>query len=176
MSRIIGICGRAFSGKSLFASYLEAALCRHGVRPYTVQFSRRIKIAAGDLGWDGEKDERGRRFLVEIGRAARQYSSDIFIRHMERVLSDVEPDSVLIIPDVRLKEEAEWIRKNGGHIVKITRNPELRAPAGKFADSDRTETEPDGILPDTLIPNDGSRKDLQDSAECFKEKIKWWGR
>ena len=60
----------------------------------------------------------------------------------------------LIITDVRFENEADWIRKNGGHVIHLTRG---EAPAVREHASEAGVTMGDG---DYAYQNDGSLPDL----------------
>jgi hypothetical protein len=62
-----------------------------------------------------------------------------------------------VVTDVRLPNEAEWIRSNGGQVWKVIRKgAALSTPASNHV----SETSVDEIRPDVIVPNVGSIEDL----------------
>lgn len=133
---LIGIVGLAGSGKSSLA----AALARRGWT--RVAFADELKrIAREQFGWDGVKDERGRRLLQVLGtEAGRAYRPDIWVERLfaSRIATG-EPDESgrsvdymlaqrgarVVIDDCRFPNEVEAIRARGGRIVLVTRTAAL---------------------------------------------------
>jgi hypothetical protein len=64
----------------------------------------------------------------------------------------------MIISDVRMRNEAEAIKRNGGVIIRIMRDVE-------HSDTHKSEVEIDMIEPDYLIYNNKTIKDLNSSLE-----------
>lgn len=75
MRPLIGIAGRAGAGKTTIAKYLE-----HRHHFHRLAFADTLKYLATRMGWDGEKDERGRRLLQHLGDVGREYREDCWIR------------------------------------------------------------------------------------------------
>ncbi len=84
---IIAMRGKAGSGKDTFALMMEelnpGVVCR-------LSFARAVKDCSSSLfGWDGEKDERGRRLLQRFGtECARHFDGEIWVRLLEEGVSD----------------------------------------------------------------------------------------
>lgn len=179
MSRdIIGIAGLKRSGKDTIANFLGIDYhfqVHHLADP--------LKEGARCLGWDGTKDntEFGRPFLEWLGMDVfkGKFGRDYFARLLfQKGFQHADP---VAIPDVRDKEEAEYIQAQGGKILLVTRTHPEHLQMIKEQPSisdDRLKL----IVPDYEIINDGTEEDLRKKVrklmrdefqyrayrECFK--------
>lgn len=182
---LIGLIGRARSGKDTFArglvsrGYTRVAFAdplREMVeeidpivdvghvsrRPLSL---RRALDAHG--GWEGIKDSvygpEARRLLQQSGQAVRRYEPDFWLRAgMLKALATIDHGSgAAVITDVRYKNEADAIQKEGGVLVRIVR-PDLVS-----TDTHPSETELDGYPTDFTIRNTGTADDLADLARSL---------
>jgi hypothetical protein len=135
----IGLIGWAGSGKDTAA----LALMDRGWK--RVAFADALKGRALYLGWDGRKDERGRRLLQDIGMAMRTYDAQHWIDHARGAMRG----RPCVFTDVRFTNEADFIRAEGGIIVRVIREGlnvgEHESEAGQLA-----------IRSDQSILNDGT--------------------
>ena len=158
MTTYIGITGYAQSGKTTMA---KAAVYRFAdadrvakVRP----FASAVKsIAVDHFGWDGVKDERGRRLLQVLGTdAGRAYDPDIWVRKWADTKpfswAEYIPSGVLIADDVRFQNEADAIRELGGFIIRVHR---------KGHDAGDHASEQDMPVADLEYHNDGTIDDMR---------------
>jgi len=137
--RIVAFMGIAGSGKSYAASVVKE--CYPAYRLFS--FAHEIKrLARYYMGWDGEKDERGRKLLQDLGMAGRAYDSQLWVGFMP-------PDRLLVIDDVRFLNEAAAIREHGGIVIRVRR-------FGVDPMDHVSETEQEQITPDFTLINDGS--------------------
>lgn len=162
MKRVfIGITGRAGAGKTTFANFLRDALAETEVRDRCgiVPFAAPVKEIATKMGWDGKKDEKGRRLLQLIGTECGRecIGQDVWVKAwFGRVRAGASTlELVTIADDVRFENEAWAIRSLGGLIVRIDR-PE-RPPLSKrlaswFRPTHRSER--GGIVADAVVLND----------------------
>jgi dephospho-CoA kinase len=121
----IGITGLAGSGKDTAADFI----CRE--YGYTrVSFAAPLKTACVSLGWDSNKDARGRKLLQDVGMAFRLYDETTWINALDKSLA-VESDIPMeesrrkryVFPDVRFKNEAEYIKQSrNGMIIRVVRD------------------------------------------------------
>lgn len=111
--RIIGLVGRARSGKGTAGGLLAAALADAGWTVRIDAFAVGVKHVAGRvMGYAGEKTDFWRQALQTIGlhyRCTRH--EDYWIRLLINRLVErrSERPDILIVPDVRFPNEAEWI-------------------------------------------------------------------
>lgn len=162
----IGIAGRVGSGKTTFANYLLDYL----PMAYILPFANPIKKFALDLGWDGKKNEKGRRLLqllgTEIGREC--IDPNIWINHWSDCT--LRPMHIgvkyFIADDVRFRNEAKAINGTGftffitGRSNKTVDDSHL-SERGLFID-DCNHT----------IYNNGTLVDLSIKAKEWANKIK----
>lgn len=127
------ISGKAQHGKDTFADGLAKFVSRMRCGKSTfvkMSFAAGIKDLAYSLGWNGEKDEKGRALLQTIGNGARQYDENIWVKNLIAKL-DVLDDNLrppfVAVSDCRHENEItyvkDWGEKNGYAVytVRITR-------------------------------------------------------
>lgn len=167
MTRIIGFCGRKYSGKD---SAAKAILDRYPAAE-RFAFASEIKRIAqrvygftrrqtdGDLKevvdtrWGITPREVMQRIGTEMGRSIHE---DTWVRY---ALDNEIPSSgadIAVLTDVRFDNEAKAIRARGGTVIRIVR-PGL--PRGPFS-GHPSETGIDLLEVDHEIVNDGSIADL----------------
>ena len=110
-------------------------------RIYAVQFSSVgwIKEVAEDLGWDGNKDEKGRNLLSGLKHLLTAYDDIPFKKTVENVRFWIEPEDkhfvdaldnyeyTLVFIDVREPEEINKYKKEFNAKTILIRNPEAEA-------------------------------------------------
>ena len=140
----IGLIGWAGAGKDTAAR----ALLERGWN--RVAFADAIKTGAYHLGWDGRKDDRGRRLLQDIGMALRAFDENFWIHKAQNLMKG----GPCVFTDVRFQNEADFIRSEGGIIVRVIH--------GWLAAVDEHESESGqlAIRSDQSILNDGSIEHL----------------
>lgn len=106
----IGLIGWAGAGKDTAA----LALIERGWK--RVAFADALKVKTLGMGWDGKKDDRGRRLLCDLGMAMRAYEPNHWIDHARGA---IRGRSCCVFTDVRFQNEADFIRSLGGIIVRV---------------------------------------------------------
>ncbi len=165
---VVGFCGPFRSGKSLAAGFVADIFgCTK------VHFASGVKeIAKECFGWDGEKDEKGRRLLQRIGTdCGRMYNPNIWVEKTAKQIEYFylrEINRLFVIDDVRFDNEAIFVHlfKNS-LVIKIDRElakDELRQHASEL-----------GVNPaliDVIIVNDSSKNELgRKVIRCILEKF-----
>lgn len=168
---IVGISGKAESGKDVVASRLVQA---HGFTRHA--FADAIKVAyfdatfggasidtdKGKIAWvDANKHHAAvRSRLQEIGQARRAEDPDYWVAQVWAWQSAHGIEG-LVIPDVRYKNEAEAIKRRNGLVIRVERpghgnqlTPEQRAHTSE-CDLDDYE----GF--DLILGNTGTIEDLE---------------
>lgn len=164
---LIGIAGRARSGKDTVANFIIAA-----IGGYRYSFADPIRAMLAPLGvnmsdpyWQARKEElipalgvSPRRMMQTLGTEwGRQLiNPDLWLIMAHQRLLQNGPG--MVIPDVRFDNEAAWIRKHGGRIIHVFR------PDTKAVEAHASE---DGIeMQDTDVRlfNSGTLEELQFSV------------
>lgn len=98
---IILIAGYAGTGKSTFADMLGKFI-QDSER---LRFAGKVKEIAKELGWDGQKDRRGRKLLQTIGGEGRYYSDGMI--WVNDVIERIKKSDrkIIIIDDFRYPNE-----------------------------------------------------------------------
>ena len=169
---LIGITGYKSSGKST-ATEMLSSLLHCEVRSFATPLKEMVcaltcctmsqledynfkenEIVPKHL-WNYCSDDRRnyRSLLQGLGDVMRDVNQDVFV---ECALSNTP--STVIISDVRMRNEAEAVKRNGGIIIRIMRDVE-------HSDTHKSEVEIDIIEPDYLIYNNKTIKDLSNSLE-----------
>jgi len=173
MTTIIGLAGRARTGKDTAAAYLEDMF---GFEP--VAFAAPIKTAIAD--WfdldarhlEGDLKETP---LPDIGKSHRQlfqtlgtewcrqlvhpdvwiYVMDAWLRRLEReYFAQGAQLFGVVVSDVRFDNEAEWVRRRGGLLIHLERGS---APDVSAHISESGVTRADS---DIVLRNDGTIDEL----------------
>lgn len=146
--KLIGIHGKAGSGKDVIATYL------HKTRPntWTEAFANPLKAAAAAMYgiplerfndrehkelpndyWNVSPRQIAQFFGTEmvrntIGMLIPEIGTDFWVKRMEGRLTnqlddiEYEPGEVVVIPDVRFQNEYDWVLAQGGIIIHLTRS------------------------------------------------------
>lgn len=116
---IILIAGKAGVGKTTLANALKTSFEKIAVTCEIFPFAERVKaVAKEQFGWDGEKDERGRKLLINIGMMGREYNPDIWANKvLEKIAS--KPVEVIIIDDWRFPNEGKVIKEFNFNLFRI---------------------------------------------------------
>jgi len=114
--QILGISGKAESGKDTTALFLKQKLENLGKRVLIIHYADYLKTICREwFGWDGNKDEKGREILQRIGtNIVRNQDPYFWVESVGRTLSMFSDywDYVLI-PDTRfLSEIFYWSKKD----------------------------------------------------------------
>lgn len=149
LTKTIGFTGLAGSGKTYAATWFRLRTGKGSVW----SFAAEIKAIAKSMGWDGVKDDRGRKLLQDVGMAGRAYDPWTWV-------SKMPTDQPIIIDDVRFLNEAEAIRAVGGIVVRIIR-------PGLTPMDHESETEQRYIIADYTLIND---EELEEELEALYER------
>ena len=161
---LIGIAGRARSGKDTVANFIIAA-----IGGYRYSFADPIRAMLAPLGvdmndpyWQARKEDiipalgvSPRRMMQTLGTewGRNLISPDLWLVLAHQRLLRNGPG--MVISDVRFENEAAWIRKHGGRIIHVIR------PDAKAVEAHASE---DGIEmqdTDARLFNSGTLEELQ---------------
>jgi len=116
--------------------------------------------ALGEFGWDGQKDERGRALLQDLGMAARRYNPNFWIEQLTWPTKSRAHNLPQVFTDVRFQNEADYVRSIGGIIVRIVR-------PGIISGNHESELKQSEIAADLEIVNDGTIEDLHNKIRAI---------
>lgn len=161
---VIGITGRARSGKDTVASFLLAA-----IGGYQYAFADPIRAMLQPLGidmrdpyWQKHKEDvipalgvSPRHLMQTLGTewGRELIHPEIWLLLAKQRLLRMGPG--MIISDVRFDNEAEWIRSIGGRIIHVRRK--TATPVNQHVSENGVTLDPT----DLVINNDGDLEDLQ---------------
>lgn len=120
---LIGLSGKKRVGKDTVGHWLEV---KHDFS--RVSFAALLKKQAKRVGWNGHKDEKGRKLLQDLGMVVRIYDEDFWVDAAFRELAKMNRktgQANFVITDVRFKNEARRIKDAGGVMIRITRPDEI---------------------------------------------------
>lgn len=133
-------------------------------------FADRLKEIAYAVGWDGNKDEKGRKLLIDLGNAIRAYCPTYFVDFLlkEISVSSIPSDSIVGVTDLRMQNEEEGLRKEFGKnltVVGVERNVDSSLA------TDPTQSYYVNIKKDVVVYNDGTKDDLREKLREVMERV-----
>ena len=144
---IIGVSGKATSGKDYVSNLLISEL-KDSVRKLSLadslkeELAKELDIPVDDLHNHNKYQYRER--LISFGKEGRAKNIDIWIEKLIQKFNK-NPTEILIIPDIRFPNEAEFIKAHKGIIIRVHRPVELI--------DDVSETSLDDYKFDCIIDN-----------------------
>jgi hypothetical protein len=172
--KIVLISGKAESGKDSFHELASKILKREGLHiPTRVAYADEVKFIAEQMGWNGEKDEKGRAGLIMVGDGAREYFDKlVWIRKLVRKIDNISNalDSskrMIFVTDCRYPNEIDMVKNyfilrghdvysvrviRPNHVSKLT--PEQRANRSEVALDDYKDW-------DFVITNDATLRQFE---------------
>ena len=112
------LSGKAESGKDTVAKILRGSFGLE--KPVILSFGSYVKDVATILGWDGQKDEKGRALLQWLGDGVKQFNPDLWVNktidEMKR-LHEENNVSIFIISDCRYVNEITRMKEEFGEMV-----------------------------------------------------------
>ena len=153
--KVIVINGMGGVGKSTFIS-----LC-HEIDPRVIETSTVdfVKEIALQAGWDGTKDEDGRRFLSDLKDAMERYH-DIPNKKVDEFIK-FHPDNIIFVNAREPHNIAYYQNKYNARTV-IVNNCNVKQIYGNHADENVNNYDYD-----VVINNSGTLKDLKETAKWF---------
>jgi len=157
----IAFYGPMVSGKTYLANHLVA---NHNYRK--VAFADKLKSLAYELFGVQYKDGPDRIILQKLGDAMRSIDEDVWIKYalntiqMNKYLPNLSKYRV-VIDDLRLANEAKWLKKNGFILIYVDADENIRVErmstlypnAAPEALLHASEQEYKHIVPDYILKN-----------------------
>lgn len=116
---VIGIGGNMKCGKTTAADFIAVTLNQHMPErngyhvANRISFATKLKEVATLMGWDGQKDPRGRFLLQHLGtEVGRAYDADMWVKHVAATARQWY-QGILVIDDCRFPKEVDWCNKYG---------------------------------------------------------------
>jgi hypothetical protein len=139
------ISGRAGTGKTTTANFMKEYITSLGLSSTISPFAVGVKECAKFAGWDGNKDEKGRQFLIDIGMSGRKYDKDIWCRTtFKYIIPDLKgwPFDFVLVDDCRFPNEISYVKNDWTYQTFVTRieSPERECLKGKSQYNDESET------------------------------------
>lgn len=174
-NKLIGLAGRAGSGKSTIAAELWD---EH--RFFETAFADRVKdVVAAMFGWD-RLDLEDRTFketvdpkfgitprtaLQKVGQGMKQqFGDDIWVTLWRQVYDELAGSHDVVVSDIRFEIEAAEVRRLGGTIVHILRDD---LPQVNGVLNDETERGIEVHAEDLVLDNNGNLEDLDANLEAI---------
>ena len=159
------LSGKAGVGKTTLAGILKAEFKKYGLNVENFSFASSLKEVAKIMYWDGRKDERGRKFLQDLGQVGRAYNQDLWCGNLLEVTVPNRvgyPFDIITIDDWRFRNEYDFV---AGNYLYHTFTVRLIAPDRELLKGSPTynnvsETELDDFDFDLVIDNSGDGLDL----------------
>lgn len=153
--------GKPRAGKDTFAMILNRYM-----NVYKYSAVTKVKEIATLCGWDGQKEERDRKFLHELKMLTSEYSDmayqDVVNEIKKYRNGEIEAD--IFIVDVREPEEIERLAKEVGALTVFIENNNVPAITSNAADANVENYEYDFV-----VPNNGTMNDFEEEIKLFME-------
>lgn len=170
--RIVGISGKAESGKTTFANILREELELNNKRVLLINYGDFVKFVAKQYYfWNGEKDEGGRALLQHIGteQGRNKVSENIWVDMVINTVEVAQNDyDVAIVADCRFPNEFDRWRERGYEMLKIkmwriTHESKLTEEQKQHPSETALDNYEDRNM--IIIQNEGTLEDLQSIAK-----------
>lgn len=162
--RIIGITGKAGSGKDWLANTIRTEVAESGLTYLRYALAWPIKnelIARGECTFDEAhftKPPRVRDRLQQFGteQGRNVFGADYWLRHADnwmQLFADQGIDGV-VVPDCRFANEIDWVHARGGKVVRMLHGPGRKYPLeGTPFARHSSECAADGVSVDAELVN-----------------------
>lgn len=150
------------SGKDTFVNY-----CSEYIKTVNISSVDKVKEAANILvGWNGEKDEKSRKLLVDLKRLSIEYNDSPTKYIVEKAKEFEKSDNEIMFIHIREIAEIEKIKQIINAKTLLVKNPKVKLILSNESDANVNNYEYDYVL-----LNNGTLVDLQKKARDFVKKI-----
>lgn len=170
---IIMITGKAGCGKDTAFKIIEK-YATGLVKRYA--FADPLKDIAYKVGWDGIKDDKGRKLLVSLGKAINQYQKNFFVFETANAITEDKDISTKVITDFRLpceyKAMREWFPECERIVlIKIFgRASEYGRTTDDITERDISEDDI-GRCFDFIVDNSGSYSEFENNIKYIVKEL-----
>lgn len=168
--KLICISGKAGAGKDTVGCMIADYLCFNGHTAGVIHNADLVKMICTTLfGWNGIKDEAGRKLLQEVGTdIVRAQDPDYWVRSVYDIVNLFqEKFEYIVIPDCRFPNEIEYHRDRGLYALSVRVEREDITQYSPERLSHISETAMDHYLHDVTIRNNGTLGQLRRDVEAF---------
>ena len=161
--KVIILNGRGAVGKDTFVD-----LCNEFCHALHTSSVKPIKELAEEIGWDGTKDEKSRKFLSDLKDLTTEFNDYPFkwlCNAYQTFISGVDNFDVLFI-DIREPQEVERAKQTFNAITVLIKNKNVPLIVSNHADK-----EAENYDYDYIIYNDGTLDELRKAAKDFIENV-----
>lgn len=121
---LIGLVGRARSGKSTVVSAMVERAEEKSLKPWVYDIGGLVRAFCVEHGILPDIPRESMTHeqldtLVKVGKEQRGLQPDFWIQDVEAFYQK-NRQTVVLIPNVRYENELALVRRNGGHIVRVT--------------------------------------------------------
>lgn len=174
--KVILISGKARHGKDTVAEILKNRLISDDKTVLLTHYADLLKFICQNIfGWNGKKDEAGRRMLQYVGTdIIRTQNPDFWVDFIATILKYFPQTwDYVIIPDCRFPNEVTKMTEHGFDVtlLKVVR-PNFENHLTAEQQRHPSETALDGTSPDYCIENIGTLAELEAATLTWiKEKL-----
>lgn len=163
--KVIIINGTGGSGKDTFVSF-----CSKFAKVTNVSSIDKAKEAAHILvGWNGEKDEKSRKLLVDLKQLSIDYNDAPTNYINKEYKKFLESDSEYLFIHIREIDEIEKAKKNYNAKTLLITNPRVALITSNNSDGNVYN-----YSYDYIIKNEGTLEELANKAKKFLQESKWF--
>jgi hypothetical protein len=169
MTQIIGLTGLLGSGKSAVAKEFVKTCALNGVLVEILPFADPVKAVAYSMGWDGEKDEKGRRLLQLIGTECMRECIDpdgwvkLWLSKAHSSTADI-----VVADDCRFPNEEATIHELCGIMCRVEALEEVRKERGVVIAHTGHESESHQLDADITVYNNSAG-----TANCVSQLLEF---
>lgn len=166
--KVLLIGGKAGAGKDTVANFIQ----HNFPNVKRLALADPIKSIAFSMGWDGDKDEKGRRLLQHLGQVGREYNENMWVADaVWRInLNQLSTDNNLfVISDFRFPNEYSVLKETFSDVVTLNivgRQREMEDSLWK----DVSENSLSDFKFDYTLVNSGTLSDLEETVIKFVEE------
>lgn len=155
---VIIINGTGGSGKDTFVEF-----CAEFIEVTNISSVDKVKEAAKILvGWNGEKDEKSRKLLVDLKQLSIEYNDSPLNYIKKQYKEFMESPSKLLFIHIREINEIEKVKKLLNAKTLLIKNPRV-----ELITSNNSDGNVYNYNYDYIIENDGTLDDLREKARKF---------